>query len=175
MTTGNSRPLLRWTLKRRTAFSAALRRENRTLKRVLTDPRTFDGVGNAYSDEILHAARLSPIQLSQTLSDDEAARLHAAAQRVLQHWIDVLCARFAEKFPGPGDITAFRPEFAVHGKFGQPCPDCGRPVQRIVYAESETNYCAYCQTSGRILADRALSRLLKDDWPRDIDEDLVGP
>ncbi|MBN2445536.1 MAG: formamidopyrimidine-DNA glycosylase [Phycisphaerae bacterium] len=148
------------------AFSATLRRENHTLKRCLTDPRLFDGIGNAYSDEILHAARLSPIALSQKLGDDEVARLHSATQRVLRHWIDKLHAEFADRFPGAGDITAFRPDFAVHGRFGQPCPDCGSPVQRIRYAENESNYCAKCQTAGRVLADRSLSRLLKDDWPR---------
>ena len=153
-----------------TEFATTLRRENHTLKRALTDPRLFDGVGNAYSDEILHAAKLSPLQLTGKIGDDEAARLHDAAARVLTHWIAELRRLFANRFPGPGDITAFRPEFAVHGKFEQPCPACGAPVQRIVYASNETNYCAGCQTGGRILADRSLSRLLRDDWPRTLEE-----
>lgn len=151
-------------------FAAVLRRENHTLKRALTDPRAFDGIGNAYSDEILFAARLSPLKLTSKLADDETARLHEAAKSVLNQWIEILGRRFAAKFPGPGEITAFRPEFATHGKFGQPCPVCGAPIQRIRYAENETNYCAKCQTEGRVLADRSLSRLLKDDWPRSIDE-----
>jgi formamidopyrimidine-DNA glycosylase len=147
-------------------FIAVLRRENRTLKRALTDPRLFSGIGNAYSDEVLHAARLSPVQLTSGLSDDEAMRLFGATRGVLMRWIDTLRARFAERFPGPGDITAFREEFAVHGRYGKPCPICGAKVQRIRYAENETNYCPKCQTGGRVLADRSLSRLLKDDWPR---------
>jgi formamidopyrimidine-DNA glycosylase len=157
-------------------FAAALRRENHTLKRTLTDPRIIDGIGNAYSDEILHAARLSPVKLSQSLSDSDAERLHSAARETLGTWIGRLRHEFGMdgegpgRFPGPGDITAFRPDFAVHGRFGKPCPVCGSPVQRIVYAESETNYCATCQTGGRLLADRSLSRLLKDDWPRTIEE-----
>lgn len=151
-------------------FAAVLRRENHTLKRALTDPRSFDGIGNAYSDEILFAARLSPLKLTSKLTDAEAERLCAAAKATLVRWIEVLGRRFATKFPGPGEITAFRPEFAAHGKFGQPCPDCGAPIQRIRYAENETNYCAVCQTEGRVLADRSLSRLLKDDWPRSIEE-----
>lgn len=151
-------------------FGAALRRENHTLKRALTDPRLFDGVGNAYSDEILHAAKLSPMQLTRKLSDADAGRLHVATVQVLTHWIAELHRLFADRFPGPGDITAFRPEFAVHGKFEKPCPVCGAPVQRIVYANNETNYCPGCQTGGRILADRSLSRLLKDDWPRTLEE-----
>ncbi len=151
-------------------FAAALRRENHTLKRSLTDPHLFSGIGNAYSDEILHAARLSPLALSQKLTDAEIARLHAATQGLLSDWCDRLRARAAEAFPGPGDVTAFRPEFAVHGKFGQPCPVCGTPVQRIRYAENETNYCPTCQTGGVILADRSLSRLLRDTWPRRVEE-----
>jgi formamidopyrimidine-DNA glycosylase len=152
------------------AFAAALRRENHTLKRSLTDPRLLDGIGNAYSDEILHAARLSPVKLTQSLTDEEIARLHAAAQTTLACWRDRLIARFADRFPGPGDITAFRPEFAVHGKYGKPCPICGTAVQRIVHAESETNYCPRCQTGGKLLADRSLSRLLKQDWPATVEE-----
>lgn len=151
-------------------FAAVLRRENHTLKRALTDPRAFDGIGNAYSDEILFAARLSPLKLTSKLSGEEAARLHEAAKSVLDQWIDILGRRFAAKFPGPGEITAFRPEFATHGRFGRPCPVCGAPIQRIRYAENETNYCAKCQTEGRVLADRSLSRLLKEDWPRSIEE-----
>jgi len=152
------------------AFAAVLRRENHTLKRALSDPRTFSGIGNAYSDEILHAARLSPLTLTSKLSDAEIARLHAATRETLQHWIDVLRTQFADRFPGPNEITAFRPAFAVHGKFGQPCPVCGVAVQRIRYAENETNYCPGCQTGGRVLADRSLSRLLRDDWPRTVEE-----
>jgi formamidopyrimidine-DNA glycosylase len=150
-------------------FAEALRRENHTLKRCLTGPGLFDGIGNAYSDEILHAARLSPVLLSQKLDDEQCARLHAAARSTLDFWIQRLQAEFADRFPGAGDITAFRPEFAVHGKFGQPCPVCGKPVQRIRYADNETNYCAVCQTGGKVLADRSLSRLLKDDWPRTLE------
>ncbi len=152
------------------AFAAALRRENHTLKRALTDPRILSGIGNAYSDEILHAARLSPLTQTRFLSDAELARLHETTRRVLTHWIDVLRAEFADRFPGPGDITAFRPDFAVHGKFGQPCPACRSPVQRIRCADNETNYCPTCQTGGRILADRSLSRLLGADWPRTLAE-----
>lgn len=152
------------------AFAAELRRENHTLKRALTDPRLFDGIGNAYGDEILHAAGLSPVALTGKLSDEAAARLHASARRVLAAGLERLRAQFAERFPGPGEITAFRPEFAVHGKYGQACPVCGTNVQRIRYAENETNYCPRCQTGGKLLADRSLSRLLKDDWPRTIEE-----
>lgn len=152
------------------AFRASLVRENHTLKRALTDPRLFSGIGNAYSDEILHAAGLSPIKLTGKLAEDEIARLHAATQATLRHWTDTLLKQFAERFPGPGEITAFRPDFAVHGRFGKPCPACGTKVQRIRYAENETNYCPRCQTAGRILADRSLSRLLKDDWPKSIEE-----
>jgi formamidopyrimidine-DNA glycosylase len=151
-------------------FRAALQRENHTLKRALTDPHLFSGIGNAYSDEILHAARLSPVKLTSKLDDDEVARLYTATQAVLQRWLDSLRLEFKDRFPGAGDITAFRPEFAVHGRYRQPCPDCGRPVQRIRYADNETNYCAGCQTGGVLLADRSLSRLLKSDWPRSLDE-----
>ena len=151
-------------------FAHQLRRENHTLKRSLTDPRMFDGIGNAYSDEILHAARLSPVKLTSRLTDDEIERLLIAARDVLATWTERLKLEFAGKFPGPGDVTAFRPDFAVHGKFGKPCPVCGTTVQRIRYAENETNYCPRCQTDGKLLADRSLSRLLKDDWPRSIDE-----
>ncbi|MDX2198813.1 MAG: DNA-formamidopyrimidine glycosylase family protein [Phycisphaerae bacterium] len=156
------------------AFCTALRKENHTLKRSLTDPRLFDGIGNAYSDEILHAARLSPIAHSQKATDEEVRRLFEATRRVLNEWIARLGALFAQRFPGAGEITAFRPEFAVHGKFNQPCPVCGTAVQRIIYAANETNYCPTCQTGGRVLADRSLSRLLKDDWPRTVAE-LEGP
>lgn len=156
-------------------FAHALQLTRRTLKRALTDPRSFSGIGNAYSDEILHDARLSPLKRTDQLASDEIARLYGSVQRVLAHWTDRLSAEFhigtaKEKFPGVGDITAFRPDFAVHGKFGKPCPVCGSPVQRIVYAENECNYCSRCQTGGKVLADRSLSRLLKDDWPRRIEE-----
>jgi formamidopyrimidine-DNA glycosylase len=150
------------------AFRDALTRENHTLKRSLTDPRVFDGIGNAYSDEILHAARLSPLALTQKLAPAEIARLHAATRETLTLWIERLRADAGEAFPEK--VTAFRPDMAVHGRFGLPCPVCGAPVQRIVYAENETNYCARCQTGGRVLADRALSRLLKSDWPRSLDD-----
>ncbi len=149
-------------------FREQLQRENHTLKRALTDPQLFSGIGNAYSDEILHRARLSPIALTRKLSAPEVERLHLAARTVLTEWTDRLRADTGSEFPR--NVTAFRPEMAVHGKFGQPCPDCGAPVQRIVYAENETNYCARCQTGGTVLADRALSRLLKSSWPRSIDE-----
>ena len=145
-------------------FAAALTSENRTLKRALTDPRIFSGIGNAYSDEILHRARLSPIKLTSRLTDTEVARLYKATRSSLNEWIDRLREEMGEGFPEK--VTAFRPEMAVHGKYRDPCPVCGQPVRRIVYASNETNYCAVCQTGGRILADRALSRLLKDDWPR---------
>jgi formamidopyrimidine-DNA glycosylase len=150
------------------AFRAALQSESHTLKRALTDPRLFDGIGNAYSDEILHAARLSPFQLTGRLSDEEIARLHDAARRTLRGWIERLRAETGLDFPEK--VTAFRDGMAVHGRYKQPCPVCGSPVQRIRYAENEANYCATCQTGGRVLADRALSRLLKDDWPRSLDE-----
>jgi formamidopyrimidine-DNA glycosylase len=149
-------------------FQAALTTENHTLKRVLTDPGVFSGIGNAYSDEILHRARLSPVRLSQALDDDEVSRLHEATRVVLTEWIERLRRDTGEGFPE--GVTAFRPEMAVHGRYGKPCPDCGAPVQRIVYAENETNYCARCQTGGRMLADRSLSRLLHSDWPRTLDE-----
>lgn len=151
-------------------FSERLTRENRTLKRALTNPANFSGIGNAYSDEILHAARLSPLKLSQSLSAKEIERLYRASQATLSLWTEKLRAEFAGKFPGKGQITAFRPDFAAHGKFGKPCPVCAMPIQRIVYAENETNYCARCQNEDRILADRSLSRLLKDDWPRSIED-----
>lgn len=153
-------------------FRDRLLSENRTLKRALTNPRWFDGIGNAYSDEILHAARLSPLRLTQSLSDEETVRLHGAAQETLKLWTVRLKHQFSNKFPGPGDVTAFRPDFAVHGKFGKPCPECGKPVQRIRYAENETNYCAVCQNEGRLFADRGLSRLLKEDWPKTLEEML---
>ena len=149
-------------------FRAVLTRENHTLKRALTDPRLFSGIGNAYSDEILHRARLSPMKLTSKLSQEETARLHAAAKSTLTEWIERLRTETGAGFPSK--VTAFRPEMAVHGRYGEACPDCGSPVQRIVYAENECNYCATCQTEGRLLADRALSRLLKQDWPRSLDE-----
>jgi len=149
-------------------FRQRLLAENHTLKRSLTDPRAFSGIGNAYSDEILHRARLSPIALSQKLDEPSLRRLYEAIRAVLPEWIERLRAAAGADFPE--GVTAFRPEMAVHGRFGQPCPVCGAPVQRIRYADSETNYCPRCQTGGRILADRSLSRLLKDDWPRTIDE-----
>lgn len=151
-------------------FGAILRAENHTLKRALTDPRSFSGIGNAYSDEILHAARLSPVLHTQKLDDDQVARLYDAVQSVLRRWVERLQADFQGRFPGAGDVTAFRSDFAVHGRYRQACPDCGEPVQRIRYADNETNYCARCQTGGKLLRDRALSRLLKEDWPRSIDE-----
>ncbi len=148
------------------AFRAALERENHTLKRALTDPRLFSGIGNAYSDEILHRARLSPFRLSRTLTAEEIRTLHRSTQLVLREWIERLRAEAAGAFPEK--VTAFHPEMAVHGRYRQPCPVCGTPVQRIVYAENESNYCPTCQTEGRLLADRALSRLLKSDWPRTV-------
>ena len=149
-------------------FHEALTRENHTLKRALTDPHLFSGIGNAYSDEILHAAKLSPLKLTRSLSDEEFLRLYDATRATLRIWIDHL--RKDVKGGFPEKVTAFRGEMAVHGRFKQPCPVCGSPVQRIVYAENECNYCAKCQTSGRLLADRSLSRLLKDDWPKRLDE-----
>jgi formamidopyrimidine-DNA glycosylase len=149
-------------------FAEVLRRENHTVKRSLTDPRLFDGIGNAYSDEILHRARLSPFVWSQKMSDTDVARLFTATREVLQEWIARFREQTGEGFPEK--VTAFRPEMTVHGKFGKPCPVCGAPVQRIRYADNETNYCPGCQTEGRILADRSLSRLLKDDWPGHLDE-----
>jgi formamidopyrimidine-DNA glycosylase len=149
-------------------FAAQLRLENRTLKRALTDPRRFAGIGNAFSDEILHAAGLSPVRRSHQLDDDEVTRLHAATREVLRSWVTRLREETGEGFPEK--VTAFRDGFAVHGKHGQPCPDCGTQVQRIRYADNETNYCPRCQTDGKVLADRGLSRLLKDDWPRTVDQ-----
>jgi formamidopyrimidine-DNA glycosylase len=149
-------------------FDAALRRENHTLKRSLTDPRLFSGIGNAYSDEILHHAQLSPMKLTARLSDEDVKRLFDSTQTILSEWVNRLREQTAGEFPTK--VTAFRPEMAVHGRYGKPCPRCGSPVQRIVYAENECNYCAQCQTEGRLLADRALSRLLKEDWPRSLDE-----
>jgi formamidopyrimidine-DNA glycosylase len=150
------------------AFALALRRENHTLKRALTDPDLFSGIGNAYSDEILHRARLSPVKLTQRLADDEVARLHAAVRDVLGTWVSRLRAERAGGFPGK--VTAFRDAFAVHGRFRHPCPTCGAPIQRIVHADNETNYCPRCQTGGQILSDRSLARLLKQDWPRTLEE-----
>ena len=142
--------------------------ENRTLKRALTDPRLISGVGNAYSDEILHAAQLSPIALTHKLKPEEWERLFDATRSTLELWIDRLSPKPGKKFPE--GVTAFRPEMAVHGRFGQPCPRCGSPIQRIRYADNETNYCPACQTGGKVLADRSLSRLLGPDWPRTLDE-----
>jgi formamidopyrimidine-DNA glycosylase len=150
------------------AFAAALRRERHTLKRTLTDPRVLDGIGNAYADEILHRARLSPVRMTDQLGDAELARLQDAARAVLVEWADRLSEAARAAFPEK--VTAFREGMAVHGRYGQPCPDCGAPVQRIVHAANETNYCAVCQTGGRLLADRALSRLLRQDWPRTLEE-----
>src|SRR3954468_14715716 len=152
----------------REQFHEALTRESHTLKRTLTDPHLFSGIGNAYSDEILHAARLSPLKLSRTLTDEEFGRLYDATRATLTRWTDLLRAQTGDGFPEK--VTAFHGEMAVHGRFKLPCPVCGKPVQRIVYASNECNYCAVCQTGGRLLADRSLSRLLKGDWPRSIDE-----
>jgi formamidopyrimidine-DNA glycosylase len=156
------------------AFRAALARENHTLKRSLTDPRLFSGIGNSYSDEILHRARLSPMQMAKNLSAEESDRLHAATLATLHDWTERLRRETGDGFPEK--VTAFRDGMAVHGRFGKPCPDCGTTVQRIVYAENECNHCPRCQTGGRVLADRALSRLLKDDWPRTIEamEEMEG-
>ena len=150
------------------AFRAALTRERHTLKRALTDPHLFSGIGNAYSDEILHAARLSPLQLTTNLSDEAILRLREATRRTLTEWTGRLRSEAGEGFPEK--VTAFREGMAVHGRYRQPCPVCGSPVQRISYAENEVNYCATCQTGGKPLADRAMSRLLKEDWPRSLDE-----
>jgi formamidopyrimidine-DNA glycosylase len=150
------------------AFAAALRSANHTLKRALTDPHLFSGIGNAYSDEILHRARLSPIAMTLKLSNEEVSRLFQATRETLIEWADRLRADAAGSFPEK--VTAFREGMAVHGRFGQPCPRCGNKVQRIRYAANETNYCPVCQTGGRLLADRALSRLLREDWPRSLDE-----
>ncbi len=149
-------------------FREALLRENRTLKRALTDPRLFSGIGNAHSDEILLDARLSPARLTRKLADDEIERLYAAVRSSLEHWLRILREETGTGFPDR--ITAFHPRMRVHGRFGQPCPVCGSPIQRIVYAQNETNYCAHCQTGGRLLADRAFSRLLGEDWPRTLEE-----
>jgi formamidopyrimidine-DNA glycosylase len=150
------------------AFAAALRSENHTVKRALTDPRLFSGIGNAYSDEILHSARLSPFALTQKLEEAQVARLFEATRTTLTSWLARLRAEAGDRFPEK--VTAFRADFAVHGRYGKPCPACGDPVQRLVYADNEANYCATCQTGGKLLADRALSRLLKDDWPRTLEE-----
>jgi formamidopyrimidine-DNA glycosylase len=149
-------------------FAAALLSENHTLKRAVTDPHLFSGIGNAYSDEILHEARLSPVTLTQRLKAEEIRRLHEASQKTLTRWIEKVRAEAGDKFPEK--VTAFRPGMAVHGRYGQPCPRCGTKVQRIRYAENETNYCPKCQTGGKLLADRALSRLLREDWPRSLEE-----
>jgi len=149
-------------------FAVRLRLENHTVKRALTDPRLFSGIGNAYSDEILHAARLSPLALTRKLSDEQIARLFEATRETLEAWIVRIRAESGAEFPEK--VTAFREGMAVHGRYGKPCPACGSPVQRIRYADNETNYCARCQTDGKLLADRALSRLLKSDWPRTLDE-----
>jgi formamidopyrimidine-DNA glycosylase len=150
------------------AFAERLLRESHTLKRALTDPRLFSGIGNAYSDEILHRARLSPVRLTRQLKPEEIARLYQAVRAVMLEWMERLKTESGGKFPEK--VTAFRKEMAVHGRYGLPCPVCGDPVQRIRYAENETNYCATCQTGGRLMADRGLSRLLKEDWPRSLDE-----
>lgn len=151
------------------AFARALTRENHTIKRSLTDPRILSGIGNAYSDEILHDARMSPVRMTQKMTPEELARVHASVQRVMKAWIEKLRAELgADGFPE--QVTAFREGMAVHGRYGKPCPVCGAKVQRIAYADNETNYCANCQTGGKLLADRSLSRLLKDDWPRTLSE-----
>ncbi len=150
------------------SFEAALRSENHTLKRSLTDPRLFSGIGNAYSDEILHRAQLSPVAMTSRLTPEEIARLHAATRETLLEWVERLRAQAKSGFPEK--VTAFREEMAVHGKYGQPCPRCGSKIQRIRYAANETNYCVRCQTGGKLLADRGLSRLLREDWPRSLEE-----
>jgi formamidopyrimidine-DNA glycosylase len=150
------------------SFAATLTRESHTLKRALTDPRLFSGIGNAYSDEILHAAKLSPLKLTWALSDEEIARLHKAVREVLVSWTEILRTENGGKFPEM--VTAFHKGMAVHGRFKEPCPVCGSPVQRIVHAENESNYCPTCQTGGRLLADRSLSQLLKGDWPKTLEE-----
>jgi len=149
-------------------FAEALGRDNHTLKRALTDPHLFSGIGNAYSDEILHAARLSPFKQTSTMTDEEVCRLYEAVRLTLQQWTGRLQTEAGDAFPEK--VTAFRDGMAVHGRYGKPCPDCGAPVQRIVYAANEANYCANCQTGGRLLADRSLSRLLREDWPRTLEE-----
>lgn len=153
------------------ATCEVLRTQNRTLKRALTDPAAFDGIGNAFSDEILFHARLSPLRLTSALTDEEASRLHAAAKETLADWKERL-EELIPEFPKPKEITAFRPEFCVHGRYGKPCRVCVLPIQRIVYAENETHYCAQCQNEGRMLADRSLSRLLREDWPKTLEEML---
>jgi formamidopyrimidine-DNA glycosylase len=150
------------------SFREALTRENHTLKRTLTDPHIFSGIGNAYSDEILHRASLSPIRMTQRMTDSEIEKLYRAVRESLAEWVERLRKERGSGFPEK--VTAFRPDMAVHGKYGKPCPVCGSPVQRIVHAENETNYCARCQTGGKLLADRSLSRLLKEDWPRNLEE-----
>jgi formamidopyrimidine-DNA glycosylase len=150
------------------AFAAVLSRENHTLKRTLTDPRLFSGIGNAYSDEILHRARLSPVTLTSRLTRDDVGSLFAATRRTLLDWTERLRRENGDVFPEK--VTAFREGMAVHGRYGKPCPDCGTPVQRIVYASNETNYCPACQTAGKLLADRSLSRLLKGEWPKTLEE-----
>jgi formamidopyrimidine-DNA glycosylase len=152
----------------RVAFAAALRRENHTVKRSLTDPHLFSGIGNAYSDEILWRAKMSPVRMTSAMTDEEIARLHAAAQATLRDWTERLSRETGEEFPE--NVTAFREGMAVHGRYRQPCPECGAPVQRIAYAENEANYCAKCQTGGKLLADRSLSRLMHGDWPKTLDE-----
>ncbi|MGB2718105.1 MAG: DNA-formamidopyrimidine glycosylase family protein [Vicinamibacterales bacterium] len=149
-------------------FARHLARENHTLKRALTDPRIFSGIGNAYSDEILHSARLSPMKLTSTLTDAEIETLYHATIDTLRSWIERLREETGDRFPEK--VTAFRPEMAVHGKYGKPCPVCGSPIQRIVYARNESNYCSQCQTGGRLLSDRALSRLLREDWPKTLED-----
>ena len=150
------------------AFRDALTDSNHTVKRALTDPRIFSGIGNAYSDEILHRAKLSPLIWTQRMSEDQTERLYVATGQVLREWVERLVAQQGDGFPDK--VTAFRPEMAAHGKYGEPCPVCGDPIQRIVFADRETNYCATCQTGGKLLADRALSRLLKGDWPRSLED-----
>lgn len=150
------------------AFRTALQEANHTLKRALTDPHMFSGIGNAYSDEILHSARLSPFKQTSSLTEEEVQRLYDATRQTLTQWIARLQAEAGDKFPEK--VTAFHEGMAAHGRYGQPCPDCGSPIQRIVYADNESNYCANCQTAGRLLADRSLSRLLRDDWPRTLEE-----
>jgi formamidopyrimidine-DNA glycosylase len=149
-------------------FARQLTRENHTLKRALTDPRIFSGIGNAYSDEILHAARLSPMKLTSTLTDAEIENLYHATVDTLRSWVHRLVEETGDRFPEK--VTAFRPDMAVHGKYGKPCPVCGSPIQRIVYARNEANYCSQCQTGGRLLSDRALSRLLREDWPKTLED-----
>jgi formamidopyrimidine-DNA glycosylase len=150
-------------------FKLRLTAENHTVKRTLTSPSVFDGIGNAYSDEILFRAKLSPVRQSKTLSDEEVERLRLAAKETLEDWTERLKTMYPQ-FPKPSDITAFRQDFAVHGRYGQPCPVCGAKIQRIAYADNETNYCARCQNEGRLLADRSLSRLLKNDWPKMLED-----